>query len=439
MLAQPLLRMGKQQCRLLSMYPAAIDVQLSRTVNPAELYIPTISSSSLPNGASVIARHSRADSVSLKFAINSGSRNELFPEKGSAHLLAHAAFAGTQKESGLHLTRSLENHGITFGVSANREQIVYSITTPPEFLDFAVEKISDAIFSPPKFSHSIEERKSAAALDYETLKSSPQTALTELLHEAAYGDGTPLGSSLFASDLKKLDVDAVMEFRLRNFKASNLVIAGEGLALSALQSSLSHYLPSKEANPVPRAPSAFTGGSVRVRADLGGDTHLAIAFPSKAGLAGKAYAVLREVLSSRLRAAVPAGSHAGVFSTAYSDGGFLGAYIAAGSVSSAEGALGAVIKELKSIAAGPVDVTSAVNKLTLSNFLALEGGITSTAVLLSADSQGLRAEEFADVRSVTSQDVREAASALLRSNPAVAVLGATYGLQSFDSIKSSLQ
>jgi predicted Zn-dependent peptidase len=59
----------------------------------------------------------------LKFALSCGSRHELFPEKGAAHLLAHAAFAGTQKESGLRLMRSLENHGITVGASANREQV----------------------------------------------------------------------------------------------------------------------------------------------------------------------------------------------------------------------------------------------------------------------------------------------------------------------------
>jgi predicted Zn-dependent peptidase len=59
----------------------------------------------------------------LKFALSCGSRHELFPEKGAAHLLAHAAFAGTQKESGLRLMRSLENHGCTVGASANREQV----------------------------------------------------------------------------------------------------------------------------------------------------------------------------------------------------------------------------------------------------------------------------------------------------------------------------
>ena len=47
--------------------------------------------------------------------------------------------------------------------------------------------------------------------------------------------------------------------------------------------------------------------------------------------------------------------------------------------------------------------------------------------------------EYADVRNVTAQDVSHAAAAVLKSNPSVAILGTTYGLQSFESIKASMQ
>lgn len=74
------------------------------------------------------------------------------------------------------------------------------MNAPAEFVDFAVEKVTDAVFSPPQFTHSvralcafslfvsnlylcgvqIDERKSVAGLDYDTLKASPQAALTEV-------------------------------------------------------------------------------------------------------------------------------------------------------------------------------------------------------------------------------------------------------------------
>lgn len=438
MLTKSALRASLQQCRSLSMFPVAVDVPLRTSVDPAPLYAPTVTSSTLSNGASLVARNCPADNVSLKFALSCGSRHELFPEKGAAHLLAHAAFAGTQNESGLRLMRSLENHGCVVGASANREQIVYSVNAPAEFVDFAIEKVTEAVYSPPKYSHSIEERKSAAALDYDTLKSCPQTALTELLHEAAYGDGTPMGSSLFANDLKKLDVGDVMEYRLRNFKTNNLTVLANGLALNSLESSVKGFLSSSEAVPVTNIPSGYVGGTARMRADLGGDTHLAIAFPAPSGAAGKAYTILKEVLDSRLRNSNSAGSHASAFSIPYSDGGLVGVYCAASSATGADELVAKVVKELKAIASS-CDVGSATNKVTLSNMLALEGGCSAADLMLAAKVQGLDISEYADVRNVSSKDVSEAAATALKSNPAVAVLGSTYGLQSFDNIKASLQ
>lgn len=259
-----------------------------------------------------------------------------------------------------------------------------------------------------------------------------------MLHEAAYGDGTPMGSSLFASDLKKLDVGDVMEYRLRNFKTNNLTVLADGLALNSLESSVKGFLGSAEATPVTSIPSGFTGGSVRVRADLAGDTHVAVAFPTQSGAAGKAYTVLKEVLASRLKGTNAVGSYASAFSIPYSDGGLIGAYCAASSVSGAEDLVGTVIKELKAIATS-CDVTSATNKITLSNLMALEGGASAADVMLAASVQGLDTMEYADVRNVSAKDVSAAAAAVLKANPAIAVLGATYGLKSFDSIKASMQ
>jgi predicted Zn-dependent peptidase len=315
---------------------------------------------------------------------------------------------------------------------------VFSVNTPAEFVNFAVEKVTDALYSPPQFSHAVDERKSVAALDYDSLVSSPQTALTELLHEAAYGDGTPMGSSLYASDLKKLDVGDVMEYRLRNFKTNNLTVLANGLALTSLETSVKSFLPSSETPSLTSIPSNFTGGSVRVRADLAGDTHVAVAFPAQAGSAGKAYTVLKEVLASRLKGSNSVGNYASVFSIPYSDGGLIGAYCASSSVAGAEELISKVVRELKAIATS-CDVAMAANKVTLSNMMALEGGCAAADIMLAASVQGLDTMEYADVRDVTAKEVSAAAAAMLKSNPAIAVLGATYGLKSFDSIKSSMQ
>ena len=38
-----------------------------------------------------------------------------------------------------------------------REQIVYSVNAPAEFADFAIQKITEAVYSPPKYSHLVSQ------------------------------------------------------------------------------------------------------------------------------------------------------------------------------------------------------------------------------------------------------------------------------------------
>ncbi len=57
--------------------------------------------------------------------MNSGSKYETAKEKGSAHLLSAAAFAGTQQRSGLRLHRDIENAGFIVDAIADREQVYF--------------------------------------------------------------------------------------------------------------------------------------------------------------------------------------------------------------------------------------------------------------------------------------------------------------------------
>ena len=139
------------------------------------------------------------------------------------------------------------------------------------------------------------------------------------------------------------------------------------------------------------------------------------------------------MLAARLQ-----GTGASAFSIPYSDGGLVGVYCASSSVAGAEELVGTVMKELKAITTS-CDVSVATNKLTLTNMMALEGGCSAADLMLAANVQGLATMEYADVRDVTAKDVSAAAATVLKSNPAIAVLGATYGLKSFESMKSSMQ
>ena len=61
--------------------------------------------------------------VCLKFAVMGGSSAESKDERGSAHLLASAAFAGSAESTGLRMVRYLESLGATIDSYADKEKV----------------------------------------------------------------------------------------------------------------------------------------------------------------------------------------------------------------------------------------------------------------------------------------------------------------------------
>ena len=165
-----------------------------------------------------------------------------------------------------------------------------------------------------------------------------------MVFEAAYGEGTPLGGSVYSHNLEKLSAADVLAYRSRNFTAGNLVIAADGVALSVLEQAAIRF-----AGAATNVSSPYTGGCVRRRADFGGDVHVALAFPTQSGAQSGAFRVLHSILTSQLRQKTK-GSELGCVSTAM-EGGLECVFLSASSTTSAETLLSVVVGELKAIAA----------------------------------------------------------------------------------------
>jgi len=385
------------------------------------------SQATLENGARIVSREKDTGVVSFKVAVAGGSSTETAAQRGAAKLLAAAAFAGTATESGLKVVRDLEHLGARFSATSDREKIVYDVTVMADRVEPALATILSLVASAPVDSYLIDEEKARAALGYKSRSGCATAALTDAVHEAAYGEATAYGSNGYALNLKKLSVDEVLAYRQAHFVRENLtVVTHGGITGEAVKKIVGVHLsqfPTKGGNKGVTLPAAsFVGGEVKIRADLDGKTHLAIAFPSPAGEAGKAYQVLAGVLNAR---AAAQGICAGAFTHSYHHGGLVGVR-ASGCVTSASEQLKKVVAELKAIANGAAAETDVVKtQLSLKNALNVEAGNESaTAVLLS----GVNA---ADVRGVTSAAVVDAAKAVLKTaSPAFAVYGATAGVGS---------
>jgi hypothetical protein len=403
------------------------------SMSPAAARNAVIQEKTLSNGVKIIARDAPSQMATIKFSVNAGSKNEKINEKGSAHLLSYCAFEGTQQRSGLRLLREMENRAFVVNSKFCREANHFTIKAAPEFVGEAMSTLQEVLFSPPKHNYTIKERKPAASVDYGKLSWCPLMNLSEMTFEAAYGEGTPMGGSVFSHNLQSLCVDDVLAFRSRNFTAGNLVIAADGVSMIDIEKVAASFTGAASA----AATSPYTGGCVRRRADFGGDVHASLAFPSLSGPKSGAFRVVHTMLADAL-AEKTKGSDLGCIKTVR-EGGLQCVYVSASSTGAAESLIALAVNELKAIASGSHKSTAAQKKVSLCNLISLEGGECATDVMLAADAAGVSLADFADVRGVSGADVQAAAQSMLKAAPSYAVVGASYGMQSYASVCNLLK
>ena len=164
---------------------------------------------------------------------------------------------------------------------------------------------------------------------------------------------------------------------------------------------------------------------MKVRTDLDGETYMAVGFPAPASAASTLLAAKLEDSVAKL------GAKKGMLST-FNGNGVIG-FVAHGDAAAATHAIEAAVGALKALSADAGVSDGDKARTTLSNFLALEGEDSSSA-LLEAAIAGVDPSVHADVRNVSSADLSACAKAAIAGVPAYAVYGATAGTPSFSTV-----
>jgi len=370
-----------------------------------------------------------------------GSSAETEEEKGAAHLLSVAAFAGTTDKSGLRLMRELEDIGATVSASADREKITLDVTVLASMAELAFERMSEAITSPPTNKVVLTDCFDGAQLAYDAL-ATPQKKLVELLHEAAYGEGSPMGGSQLARDgnLLNLKPEAALAYRAHQFTSNNLVIASSGVRHEMLQKWTQTHLAGMAAGASSPIAATYTGGDAKMKGDFDGKTHMALAFPAPAN--SKPHNVLRTMIGNKLSKAAQGGEVC-AFLAPYASGGLWGFTASADNSAAANKLIEAAIQELKAVGANTVstaELEAAKTQLTVQKSHELESG-NATAVLLQAHLVKAAPRDSASFSKITAADVVAAAKASLAADvtPSWAVLGKTAGAHNFATITKHLK
>jgi len=378
------------------------------------------------SGIKVNTLDNGSSSVTLSVSIvGAGSRSESPHEHGFAQVLASTAFAGSSTQSGLRAVRTLEDHGAKISASATRDAVTYHVHCMADHVDAVTAVVADAICNPitDDKHYYIAENRNAAAVKANKHFSCGFSQVDDVLHEAAYGAGAPLGGTAHHAKSVTAPIDQVMAFRARTFVPGNIVICGSGVSHSDLAASVDKHFRfhtgSKNALPAAAlAPSPYVGGEVKIRS-ASDKSWAGLAFPVPAGAAAGAFRVLHSALS----AAAPAGVR--VFHHQYADGGLLGFKVSGSSAADASKALEAAISSLKAVAAA--GVTDAAVKHA--NLTAREHSALREKILTGLTISGATA----------AQASAAAKTVLATARPAYAVYGATAGSASYESLRALLK
>ena len=97
----------------------------------------------LANGMRVVLVPCEAESVAVGVFIASGSRHEPPRLAGISHLIEHMLFKGTPTRKPVDITRAIEGRGGMFNAMTGEESTCYYAHLPDEYLDEAVDILSD--------------------------------------------------------------------------------------------------------------------------------------------------------------------------------------------------------------------------------------------------------------------------------------------------------
>jgi len=177
----------------------------------------------------ILERIPHVRSCSIGVWIKRGSRHEI-PEKiGISHFLEHMVFKGTPKRNAKEIASAIESVGGNLDAFTSREYTCFHTKVLDEYIDLAVDVLSDLINTPTMSEENIEREKHVVYEEIRNMEDTPDDLIHQLYSQVIWGD-RPLGYPLLGtyetvSALQRKDVFSFLE---NEYIAPNMVISVAG-------------------------------------------------------------------------------------------------------------------------------------------------------------------------------------------------------------------
>lgn len=183
----------------------------------------------LPNGLRIIHRETPSKISYCGIAINTGTRDENEDEQGVAHFVEHLLFKGTKKRKAHQISNRMENVGGELNAFTTKEETFIYTTFLSEYLERAVELLSDIIFNSTFLENQINRERDVILDEINSYNDSPAELIYDDFENIAFHKNQ-LGHYILGTpeSLHTLDEEKIKNFAKRQYRPENMVIFSSG-------------------------------------------------------------------------------------------------------------------------------------------------------------------------------------------------------------------
>lgn len=184
----------------------------------------------LPNGLQIVGQPMPDfESVAVSFFVRTGSRDEQDPSiSGVSHFLEHMVFKGTQSLDWQGISLEFNKIGADLNAFTSHEATVYHARVLGEYVDRAVELLSDMMY--PRLAESdFETEKMVIINEIARSEDQPYSYAFRQMMQTYFGNH-PLGHDVLGSpeSIRNLHLEQMRNYWQQRYAANNLILAIAG-------------------------------------------------------------------------------------------------------------------------------------------------------------------------------------------------------------------
>ena len=184
----------------------------------------------LSNGLTIVTETvDTVRSVALGFWVRAGSRYEPVELSGISHFLEHTVFKGTTNRSTFEIAASLESVGGHLNAFTTKEYTCYHARFLSEYLEDAVDVLSDILLHPIFPESDIEREKSVVLDELRDSQDVPEEVAFETFEKHLYPESS-LGEPILGNEttIKAFDAEKLADYLDQHYGPENTIIVAAG-------------------------------------------------------------------------------------------------------------------------------------------------------------------------------------------------------------------